>query len=389
MQIYNKISIFEIMRLSYKYKTYRLNENRKRKIERIFSLSCWVYNHSIALHKRYYRLFGKHLHANKLKVHLAKLKKQEKYNPWNELSSQTIQAIVEKIDEGYKKFFRKENKRPPTFRKRKKYNSVLYKNTGWRIKDNEFVISKQNIKIKYHSSRPLDGDIATVTLKRDALGDFFLCFSLKNIAKSKKEKQSTTGKIAGFDFGLKTFLVSSEGENYFSPEFLKKASRELAKKSKNLSRKDKSSKSRAKARIELGLLHRTIGNKREDYHWKLAHEISDRYDILCFEDLHIKAMQRLWGRKIGDYGFSNFLVKLNHVCEKKGKKLIKIDRFYPSSKTCGCCGHIKKDLTLKDRFWTCENCGADLERDLNAAKYIKKVGASTLEGELVRPALAG
>lgn len=147
------------------------------------------------------------------------------------------------------------------------------------------------------------------------------------------------------------------------------------------------SNNRKRARRSLALLHRKVANRRKEFHWKLALDLARRYDNLYFEDLNLKAMQRLYGRKIGDLGFANFLNILETVCAKRGKTVGYIGRFEPSSKTCSCCGHVVKELPLSVREWSCPSCGANHDRDLNAAKNIYRVGASAHGLGDVNPAL--
>lgn len=374
------------MRASYKYKIYQSKRNKK--ADELFGLACWIYNHCIALHKRYYRLYHKSLNKYQLQKHLAKLKKQDKYQPWNRLSSQSIQQIAEKIDEGYKKFFKRQAKRPPTFKGRRKYHSITFKNTGWSLNGNEFVINSIGLRLRFFKSREVNGTIKTVTLKRDAVGDLWLCFSLDNV-KDQIQTKAKTGKTAGFDFGLKTFLTTSDGQSIESPRFLFCEIDQLRRKSRKLSKKKKGSNNRKKARIELARMHRHVDQKRESFHWQTAGKLVQEYDVLCFEDLNMKGMQALWGRKVSDLGFASFLNKVEYLAQKNGKQVVKIDRFYPSSKTCGHCGYVYKGLQLKERSWLCPECGVAHDRDLNAANNIKKVGASTFAVGDIRPALAG
>ena len=376
------------MRATYKYKVYTQNRNHTVRFDKQLSTACWVYNHCIALHKRYYSLYHKSLSANKLKVHLTKLKKQEKYQQWNKLSSQSIQQIAEKIDDGYKKFFKKQAKRPPTFRSWRKYKSITFKNTGWSLNGNEFVINSIGLRLRFHKSRELDGIIKTVTIKKDAVGDLWICFSLDNV-QNQTQIQPKTGKAAGFDFGMKIFLTVSDGQEIASPQTLLQNLDKLRKVSNHFSRKRKGSASRKKAKLQLEKLHRKIANQREDFQWRMANDLVKKYDVLCFEDLNMKGMQMLWGRKISDLAFAAFMNKVEYLATKHEKVVKKVDRFYPSSKTCGYCGHVYKELTLKERSWTCPNCDTTHDRDLNAAKNILMVGTSTMEGGIIRPALAG
>lgn len=192
------------------------------------------------------------------------------------------------------------------------------------------------------------------------------------------EPESAPSKVAGFDFGLKTFLTCSEGFKVEAPLFFRQSLKAIQKASRNHSRKQKGSNSREKARKNLVRRHKDIANRRRDWFWKLAHSLTDRFDVLVFETLNLKAMQRLWGRKISDLAFREFLSITEWVATKKRKQVIYIDRWFPSSKTCSCCGHVLESLDLSVRVWRCPSCQSVNDRDDNASVNIKKVGISTL-----------
>lgn len=379
-----------MIRKTYKYKLYRTK--RQKHLGRVVYVAGGVYNHCIALHKRYYKLFGKSLNVYALQKHLTKLKKRPKYSHWKLVPSQAIQDITMRIDESYKRFFDWTKKRggmrvsPPNFKKRIKYKSYTLKQAGWKIVDNAIWLN--GYKFKFHKSREIDGTIKTITVKRDSIGDFYICISLE--IKSNPTKPMT-GKIAGFDFGLKTFLTSDEEINIDKemPQYYLKNLTKLRRLSRNLSKKKKGSSNRKKAKIELVKLHITIEAQRKDFHFKLINDLLSEFDTLCFETLNIKAMQMMWGRKIGDYGYAQFMMLLKAKAHEYGKQIINIDQWYPSSKTCSCCGHVLESLNLKTREWVCPSCNTLRPRDINAANNIKRVGMSTLMGDLVRPTKVG
>jgi putative transposase len=192
------------------------------------------------------------------------------------------------------------------------------------------------------------------------------------------ETQFETSRIAGFDFGLKTFLTGSDGSKIESPQFLKQSLNAIKKASRQHSKKRQGSANRERARKNLVRKHEDVVNRRSDWFWKLAHELTDKFDVLCFETLNLKGMQRLWGRKISDLAFGEFLQILQWVAQKKHKQVVFIDRWYPSSKTCSHCGHILKELDLSVRQWRCPSCQSVHGRDENAAINIQAVGASTV-----------
>ena len=373
---------------TYKYKLYQTK--RTKHINNIINISANIYNHCIALHKRYYKLYGKHLNKFQLQKHITKLKKMEKYSFWKKVPSQAIQAITERIDNGYKKFFdylklRKKGLKPrrvspPTFKAVKKYKSYTLKGkVGYKLEDN--IISLNGYKYKFWLSRPIDGKIKTVTVKRDNIGDFYICITLE---KDEPKINVATGKSVGIDFGMKTFLTLSDETEVKAPLYHLKSLKKIKKLNRNLSKKQKGSNARKKARIRLAKLHKKVANQRRDYFQKLTNLLASKYDNIFIEDLNISAMTKIWGRKISDLAFSEFVTILSYKTN-----ITKIDRYYPSSKTCSNCGYILKELDLKTREWVCPSCNAKHQRDINASINIHRVGASTLSIGTVRPAIVG
>ena len=357
---------------SFKYKLYPCDHSN---IDHQINVACFIYNHCIALKKRFYRRFKKSLTKNQLQKHLTKIKNRNRFGFFSELNSQTIQDITDRIEKGYKAFFSKKNKHSPDFKGKKRYNSITFKQTGYKY------LGKNQIQVlgktfQFFHSRPIEGRIKTVTLKRDSLGDHYVCFVTDFV---RKKSKPATCRGCGFDFGLKTFLTSSDGERIKSPLFLKQSLKEFQKCSKKLSSKVKGSKSRNRARKVLARLHRKVANQRTDFIFKLTKELVEKYDELYFEDLNMKAMQKLWGRKVSDIAFGEFMRVLEYRCLQYGRKLVKIDRFEPSSQLCSECGYRNSGLTLEDREWTCPQCGKVHDRDFNAAKNIFKSGRALSE----------
>ncbi|MEM9945379.1 MAG: transposase [Cyanobacteria bacterium P01_D01_bin.36] len=357
---------------TFKFKLYESKRNRY--LKRTINTAAVIYNHCIALHKRYYRMFGKFLTQGKLKKHIAKLRKRIDW--WKSVGSQAVQDIIERIDRAYVAFFERNHKgvRPPTFKKVKKYTSFTLKQTaGFKfLNGNRLKIGKR--VYKFFKSREIEGKIKTLTIKRDKANDLFITVVTDG---DGSRLIPTSGRIAGFDFGLKTFLISSEGEKIQSPLFLKRSANEMARLQRILSRKKKGSNNWNKARIALAKAHRDVANKRRDWFFKLANDLTDRYDYLFFETLNIAAMKKLWGRKVSDLAFREFTIILGWVAKKKGKVVDFIDPWYPSTKTCSCCNHKLDKINLNTRLWRCPSCKNVNDRDENAAINIKRVGAST------------
>ena len=364
-----------------KFKLYQHKRNRY--LKRQINAAGVIYNHAIALHKRYYRMFKKHLNCAKLQVHIAKIRKRNQF--WQSVGSQAVQDICQRIEKAYQLFFKHHKKgvRPPNFKKVRKYKSFTLKQAGYKF------LGGNRIKIgsrvyQYWNSREIEGTVKTVTIKRTSLGELFMVVVVDS---SELVIEVETSRIAGFDFGLKTFLTCSDGSKIESPQFLKQSINEITKASRKLSSKKKGSANQEQARKHLVRKHEDVTNRRSDWFWKLAHKLIDKFDVLCFETLNLKGMQRLWGRKISDLAFREFLQILEWVAKKKGKQVICIDRWYPSSKTCSCCGHVLESLELSVRVWRGPSCNSVNDRDENAALNICAVGASTVELGDVRQAL--
>ena len=371
------------MKKTFEFKLYQSTRNKE--LHKQIEIAAKIYNYCVNLHKQYYRRTGKHLNANQLKNHIAKLKKRPKFAYWNGLGSQAVQDVAERIERGYQLFFKKTNKRPPTFKKTRKYKSFTLKQAGYKLFDDNR-IRINDITYKYFKSREIEGAVKTVTIKRDSLGDTYV-FIVCDV--KQPEVLARTGNTVGYDFGLKTYLKASDGNDIKSPMFFSQNATVIKKLNRELSRKAKGSNHRKQAKLKLARAHKKTANQRKDFQFKLAYRLCGEYSAICIEDLNIKAMQRLWGKKISDLSHSSFVRVLKYTASQSGTEIIEISRWYPSSKTCSACGYILPDLPLDVREWDCPDCGIHHDRDFNAAVNIQRVGASTLGRDTVRPASVG
>ncbi|HBK97888.1 MAG TPA: transposase [Microcoleaceae bacterium UBA10368] len=356
-----------------KFKLYEHKRNKH--LKRMINAAAVIDNHCIALHKRYNRMWGKHLSCAKIQSHIAKLRKRNPF--WQSVGSQAVQDICQRIEKAYKLFFKHQNKkvRPPNFKKVRRYKSFTLKQAGYKLLGGNR-IEIGNRVYQYWNSRAIEGTVKTLTIKRTTLGELFMVIVVDSVNEPKTKFE--TSRIAGFDFGLKTFLTCSDGSKIKSPQFLKQSLNAIKKASRNHSKKRKGSSNRERARKNLVRKHEDICNRRRDWFWKLAQQLTDKFDVLFFETLNLKGMQRLWGRKISDLAFGEFLQILEWVATKKGKQVVFIDRWYPSSKTCSHCGQVLKELAIDVREWRCPSCQSVNGRDENAAINIQMVGASTI-----------
>jgi len=187
-----------------------------------------------------------------------------------------------------------------------------------------------------------------------------------------KKLVRTCNGTAGIDFGLKTFITLDDGTAIESPRWLFKESKKLRKLDKAKDKKVKGSNRCKRAAIARTNAYAKVKHCREDWQWKLAHELCNQYAIIKIEDLCLLGMKQLWGKKVSDIAIGEFVNKLIYVASKYGTEIIKVDRFYASSHICSCCGHkLERKLGLLEREWQCPVCGVAHDRDINAAVNIR------------------
>lgn len=365
------------IRKTYKFRLYRCDKKDRKLRHKIFVAST-IWNHFIALQRRYYRLSGKYISLHAMNCHVLKLRKPctrkgktGRFALWQDLHSQACQDVCRRVDDAYQRFFKGPAKGRPKFRKAKKYASFTFPQSGYKVEGNTVAIDGTKYRFVMH--REMAGQVKTLTIKRDRVGRLWLVFSvLEKI--TIPETETSTGKSGGFDFGLNDFLVDDEGRRYASPQFYKQALRKTRQLNRDLSRKAEGSNGYKQARRALAKHCADVANQRQDHHFKLAHELCDEYAIMNFEDLNLAGMKALWGRKVSDLGFGTFIRALEWVAFKRGRTVVKIDRFLPTTKTCSACGR-RHSLTLRDRTLMCD-CGLTIGRDHNAAINIQRAGAS-------------
>ena len=350
-----------------------------------------VHIHFMLLQRRYYRRYKKNISYSRMSAHLTKLKDTTKPH-WQQLPSQVAQNVAKRISLAYHSFFTniKERKAGLTTRKvgrphikpQHKYNSMTFTQAGYTLEDNRIKIHCIATWFSFHKHREIVDDIKTITIKRDKCGDYWICFSCDNVEDS--DPFPKTGKSAGFDFGLKTFLTGSDGSKIASPQFLKQSLNKLRSLNKSLSRKVFKSGGWYRAKRAVSRQHRKIGRQRLDWHYKLATQLCRKYDTLCFETLNIDGMKQLWGRKVSDLAFYQFIQIVEQKCFKHNREFYQVGQWTPTTKPCSNCEHINNNLSLSDRQWTCPACDTNHDRDINAAINIKRAWLDAQGGGDIR-----
>ena len=349
--------------ISYKYKLYRTNSIKY--LNNMLREACFVWNHALALQKRYYHLYGKYVSSATMQKYFAKRIKRVY------LHSQSVQEVLQRLDTAYARFFKHTAKRPPKFKKCSDFASFCYKQGGFTLQDNVFHVNSVKKNYKFSLSRPYEGKVKQVRVKRSHLGEWYIYVITD--ASPKSYAKTHDGASVGIDFGLKTYLTLSDGEKVNNPQFLKHELRQLKKASQRHSRCLKDSNHKEQARLALCRLHESISDKRTDFQWKLAHDLCKRYDHIFIEDLNLQGMTKLWGRKMNDLAHASFVSILEQVAAKYGCTVHKIDKWFPSSKLCDC-GYKNDNLSLNERSWACPRCGQIHDRDVHAAEMILRRG---------------
>lgn len=292
---------------------------------------------------------------------------------YKQVGSQVLQDVVEKLDKSYQAFFRRvkagENPGFPRFKGSDRYDSFTLKQAGW-VLSGKCLIIKNIGCFKIKLSRPIEGTIKTVTIRRN-MGKWFVCFSCDNVPERPLAK---TGASVGIDMGCEKFLTTSDGETIANPRFVYQSEETLKRRQQVLARRHKGSHRRRKARLLVAKIHEKIYNQRRDFHFKTARALVQRYDHIFIEDLHTWKTFRVLNRSMRDVAWMGFFEVLTFKAEEAGKEVIKVPA-KDTSQICSNCGvKVPKDLSV--RTHNCPSCGLSMDRDLNAAHNILRLGQS-------------
>ena len=360
----------------YKATKFRLYPNNEQTIliEKHFGCARVVYNYFLDYRQKQFALGNK---ANYMitQKELTIIKKQEKYIWLNEVGSQSLQMALRNLDNAYTKFFKNTGKYPKFKSKKDSYQSFTAPQSI-SLSENKVHLPKftKGIKCKIH--RGVFGEIKQATISRYN-GKYYVSILIDD--KKELPTKVQPKNSVGLDMGLTDFIITSDGVKYANKRYFKKSQERLAKAQKSLSKKVKGSSNRKKAIAKVQNIHTKITNQRLDYLHKISNEITNQYDIVNVESLNIKGMVRngRLSKAISDVSWGEFIRLLEYKCEWKGKHLVKIDKWFPSSQLCSDCGCSSGKKTLDIREWTCQGCGTIHDRDINAAKNINKYGVGS------------
>ena len=295
-------------------------------------------------------------------------------NPWlADVNSQSLQGMTKQVESAFTRFFR-EKKGFPKFKSKKNPVQAFPVPQHYSVDfENNTVKLPKIDPIKAVLHRRFEGELKTATVSRSCKGHYYISILVEDGKELPVKEAFTESTTVGVDVGIKDFAVLSNGEKVENPKYLKNSLQRLKVLQKRVSRKQKGSKNRAKARQRLAVLHEKITNQRNDFQNKLSFKLVSENQAIALETLNVKGMQKNHhlAQAISDSAWSSFVTKLEYKAEWYGKTILRIGQFEPSSKICNVCGYHNSDLTLKDREWQCPECKTVHDRDINAAINIK------------------
>lgn len=367
---------------AYKFRIYP-NDAQKIFFANSFGCTRFIWNKMLADKKAYYKLYKK-----SLKNTPAQYKKEFEW--LKVVDSLALANVQMQLYQAFQHFFKCPDIGFPNFKRKGKKDSYTTNNQKGTISiDGSFIKLPKIGHIKANIHRTINGLIKSATISKTPTGKYYVSVLIKTIAVPFPKTHSNIG----IDLGLIDFIVLSDGTRVTNPKFLAKLQAKLAKAQKIMSkralaakkdsRKLFDSKNYQKQKLKVAKIHEKISNTRKDFLHKQSFNIVKNHDIIVIEDLNVSSMLKnhKLAKAISDSSWSNFTTMLSYKADWYGKQLIKVDRWFPSSKTCSGCSHIlaKNELKISDRLWSCPSCHCENDRDLNASVNILNEGLRGLK----------
>ena len=362
---------------AYKYRFYPTQEQQLL-LAKSFGCARFVYNRFLALRNQAYQDHKINVSYVDAAFLLTLDKQKDELSFLKEVPAVVLQQSLRNADTAYSNFFKKKAKYP-RFKSKWDKQSIRFLPNGFNY-DGKYSITLAKmdspLKIKWSRTIPRGAKIKSVTVSKEPSGRYFISFLCEDSVAQKPK----TDKTIGLDWGLKDFVTTSDGQKITAPKHYRQLEKKLAKVQRELSRKQKGSNNRQKARVKVAKVHAKVTNQRKDFLHKLSSSIAHENQVICIEDIAVKNLSRNrhLSKSVMDSGWGEFVRQLEYKSQWYGRSLVKVDRFFPSSKTCSHCGCIKEHLNLSERNWTCSECGVVHDRDYNASVNIKAEGTAVL-----------
>ena len=366
------------------------NNTQEQTLNKVLGCYRFVYNQMLARKQEVYTSENKSLGLNDLSKYFhGTLLKDEQYSWLKEQNTKVMKQAMRQMLSAYDKFFKQHNGFPK-FKSKKNKETALFpleaisKRNKFNVK--KITLTKPLKDIKFRCSdlyfkrlKTYKEGIRSATLSKTKSGNYFLSI-LVELPQEEFVKFGLTNKHVGIDLGVKDFVITSDGEVFENRHFFKKQASKLVKLQKQLSKKQKDSNNRHKQRVRIAKVFEKLTSQKDAYIHSVVNELLTYYDTVFMEDLNVKGMLKNHhlAKAIQEVSFYKFKETLVNKALVNDKKVVFIDRFYPSSKTCSQCGYKKRDLKLSDRFWICPECGTKHDRDINAAINILLEGQRML-----------
>lgn len=368
------------------------NKEQELKLNKVLGCYRFIYNYMLALKQKEYNENKKSLGLTELsKYFFGTLRKDERYDWLKEQNTKVMNQAIRQMLSAYDNFFKWHNGYPK-FKSKKDKQSALFSleaiSKKNKFNERKITLIKQLKDIRFRCSdlyfkrlQTYKEGIRSATLSKTKSGNYFLSI-LIDLPQEEIIKFEHTNKHVGIDLGVKDFVIASDGKVYENKHFFSSQEGKIAKLQRQLSKKQKGSNNRNRQRIRLAKAFERLTNQKEAYIHSVVNELLTYYDAIFMEDLNIQGMLKNHNlaKAIQEVGFSRFKRVLEDKAKNNYKKLVFVSRYYPSSKTCHKCGYVNKELTLRDREWTCPVCGEHHDRDLNAAINILMEGERIMAG---------
>jgi len=364
---------------AYKYRIYPTKEQITL-IEKHFGSTRFLYNYFLDYRQKSYDNGNQKVGYMVTQAELTKLKKQKEYAWLNECGSQSLQMALRDLDCAYSRFFKKQGGYPK-FKSKKHTSQSFTSPQNIKVANNKVYLpkfTKDGIKVKLHREIPQNSVLKQATVSRQN-NQYFVSILIDDnntIPKPTKAKSAV-----GLDMGLTDLIITSDSVKYPNNKYFAKSQQKLKKLQRQHSKKQKGSNNRNKAKLKVQKLHTKISNQRKDTLHKISNEITNQYDIICLETLNVRGLQknRCLAKGIADVAWSEFIRQLEYKAQWKGKNVLKIEQWFPSSQICCNCGANSGKKGLNIRKWECPECHTKLDRDINAALNIKNYGLGQID----------